>query len=76
MKRIFSIIIFFVAITALAEKADNDGKNELARDVHTVCLGDKGHNTGHCSSKMNGYGSACVKAGFLQGHNCFDSMEM
>lgn len=74
MKKILSIMIFLAATTVLAKKAVENNPNQPA-DVYTVCLGDKGHNTGHCSSKMNGYGSACVKAGLLQGHNCFSSVE-
>lgn len=74
MKKILSIMIFLAATTVLAKK-EVSNPNQPA-DVYTVCLGDKGHNTGHCSSKMNGYGSACVKAGLLQGHNCFSSVQM
>lgn len=74
MKKLITVIFCLTATVIFAKKTDNTGDKDLA-DVYTVCLGDKGHNTGHCSTKMNGYGSACVKAGFLQGHNCFTSQE-
>jgi len=40
-------------------------------DAYTICLSDPGNNTGRCKERVDGNGSSCVKAGFLQSKNCY-----
>lgn len=70
MKKFAFVLFCSVYILAFAEK-QNPGIEPTPLNPYTICLGDKGHNTGHCSERKDGLGSACVDAGFLQSKNCY-----
>lgn len=72
-KKILFILVAMSTGFIMAEQEDNNGDSELA-NPYTICLGDKGNNTGRCKERIDGYGSSCVKAGVLQSKNCYDDM--
>lgn len=57
----------------MAGPEDDNGDNSLV-NPYTICLGDKGKNTGHCEERMNGQGSSCVTAGWLEIKDCYSDM--
>lgn len=70
MKKIVSMLFCFVCSIVLAENRPVD-PNPDPLNPYTICLGDKGHNDGHCSERRDGLGSACVDAAFLQRKDCY-----
>lgn len=74
MKKSIMFALFALSVTfIMAGPEDNDGDTSLA-NPYTICLSDKGNNTGRCKERVDGYGSSCVKAGILQSKNCYDDM--
>lgn len=74
MKKKIMFALFAMSATfIMAGPEDDNGGNSLA-NPYTICLNDKGNNTGRCKERVDGLGSSCVKAGFLQSKNCYDDM--
>lgn len=57
-KKLF-LLFCLVTVVAFAEKQDQ-GPNPAPLNPYFVCLGDNGHDTGHCSQRADGLGSVCV----------------
>lgn len=70
---LLSVVLCVIMAFAMAETLPTQGSTTTISDIYTICLGDKGHNTGHCSEKTNGLGSACVKKKLFQRRDCYSS---
>lgn len=68
------ILLFAFSLSTFVAIAEKETPNPDPDPIkqYTICLGDDGHNTGHCSERVDGLGSSCVKAAFLQKKNCYD----
>ena len=71
-KKIMFIVLVMSTGFIMAGKGNDE--STFALQPYTICLGDEGHNSGLCKSRVDGLGSSCVEAGFLQSKNCYGQM--
>ena len=72
-KKVLFILLVMSTGLIMAGPEDNNSDSSLV-NPYTICLADKGHNTGRCKERVDGLGSSCVEAGYLQTKNCYDDM--